>query len=155
MKNDGSNRFCFGFTTVELVTVIVLLGILAALAIPRFIARNAFDERGCFDQLRSAVRYAQKVAVAQRRLVCVNVTPASIALQFTTAGACNPANPVLMPGESAPYIVAVPAGVALAAGATFFYDGLGSPVPNAAQVFTVSGTSSRSFTVQAETGYVD
>jgi len=53
-----------GFTIVELVMVIVVLGVLSAVAVPRFFDRKAFDERFYFEEALSAVRYAQKLAIA-------------------------------------------------------------------------------------------
>jgi len=49
-----------GFTVVELVAVIVIAGIIAAIAAPRFIGRDAFDARGAYGTLISSLRYAQK-----------------------------------------------------------------------------------------------
>jgi len=53
-----------GFTIVELVMVIVVLGVLSAVAVPRFFDRKAFDERFYFEEALSAVRYAQKLTIA-------------------------------------------------------------------------------------------
>jgi len=53
-----------GFTIVELIMVIVILGIISAVALPRFFDRNTFDERFYFEEVLSSVRYAQKLAVA-------------------------------------------------------------------------------------------
>ncbi|MFW5426915.1 MAG: Tfp pilus assembly protein FimT/FimU [Methylophagaceae bacterium] len=53
-----------GFTLIELILVIVLLGIVSAVALPRFMGTSGFDERVLFDDTLNAVRYAQKVAVA-------------------------------------------------------------------------------------------
>ena len=58
-KNKSS-----GFTLVELVMVIVLLGIVSAVALPRFFDRSSFDEHALFNDTLNAVRYAQKLAVA-------------------------------------------------------------------------------------------
>ena len=53
-----------GFTMVELIMVIVILGILAAVVGPRFFDRRVFDERLYFEQSLTAVRYAQKLALS-------------------------------------------------------------------------------------------
>lgn len=75
-----SNRRCsialfmHGFTLIELVVVMVLIGILAISVVGRLNSTDGFAERALHDRLMSAVQYARKVAVANRRYVCVNVS---------------------------------------------------------------------------------
>jgi MSHA pilin protein MshC len=52
-----------GYTLVELVVVMTVMGILAAYVAPRFWSQQAFSDRGYADELASALRGAQKAAV--------------------------------------------------------------------------------------------
>ena len=73
-----------GFTLVELILVIVLMGILAIYAAPRFNSSD-FNARGFHDQTLALLRYAQKSAVAQRRTVCVAFTSTTVSLRLVSA----------------------------------------------------------------------
>ena len=79
-----------GYTLVELITVIVILGILAAMAGPRFFSERPFADRGYADELAAALRDAQKEAVASGCWVSVDVTSTGYqALQRPAASNCT------------------------------------------------------------------
>ena len=52
-----------GFTLIELVVVITIVGILAAYVAPRFWTQQIFSDRGYVDELAAALRSTQKAAV--------------------------------------------------------------------------------------------
>lgn len=154
---------CRGFTMVELVLVLVVGGVLAAVAVPRLVDRSAFQTHGGAAEIRTALRYAQKLAMAKNREVCVTTNPAGLALRFedppAAGSACNQdvvrvgGNPPPTPPAATTYTVTLPAGIGLVSlPANFSFDAQGRPVPNAAVNLTVGG--SVPVTVEAETGYV-
>ena len=52
-----------GFTLVELVTVILIVSVLAVFVVPRFLGSSAFEGRTVQEQLISAAREAQQLAM--------------------------------------------------------------------------------------------
>lgn len=78
-----------GFSLIELITCIIVLGALAALAGPRFIDTQPFNQRGYADELAAALRYAQGVAVATGCNVQVTINLAGYTAQQRAAAAGN------------------------------------------------------------------
>ncbi len=146
-----------GFTLAEIVMVLVIVSILAVAAMPVLFSRVTFDTRRFADQVRAAMQYAQKVAVAQRRNVCVTVTANSLSLmQATVAGAgeaCTAAVPDVFDVSPGPdFVLNTPGSVSLAGPATITFDALGQTA--SAATVTVTGDQSIQINVEAVTGYV-
>lgn len=143
------NRRARGFTLAELVTVIAIAAILAALAIPQFSFRD-IDASWFHEQVRSGVRYAQRTAVAQRRCVFVSVAPTQLSLFYGDGSCAITATPVTQLATAQAYVINAPAGVTLSSAPNpFSFNGLGQP--SSAASVSVSG---RTVTVNAESGYV-
>jgi MSHA pilin protein MshC len=53
-----------GFSLIELITVIVLLGILSVFAVGRLMSPDQFEVKVFFNDTVNAVRFAQKLAVS-------------------------------------------------------------------------------------------
>lgn len=129
----------------------VIIGILAAVAAPRFFDNNVFQTRGITDQVQASLRYAQKIAIAQRGRVGLNLTTAA----NTDCGTALVSGNVLCQ-------IALPSGVTItpAPPQVFIFDALGRPVnasgqPIALATVAVAGSGMTStIRIEAETGYV-
>jgi len=122
---------------VELITIIVIVGIIAVVALPRFAGNDAFRDRATADQVAAALRYAQKVAIASHSPVTVNVTngdPQNCGTAVV-AGVIN---------------CVVPNGVTLSGTLSVAFDFMGTPTPNGASAVVGATT----INIEAETGYV-
>ena len=143
-------RVPHGFTLTELVVVIIIATILAAFAVSR-INTQSFDTEGFANRAAAMVRYAQKIAISQRRTVFVVTTagpPSNIKLCYTNAGCGTPVHEP--PGTNA-FSYNTPSGVTIST-ATFSFDALGKP--SAGTALTITGDVARTITIEAETGYV-
>jgi MSHA pilin protein MshC len=161
MTTPSDNR---GFTLAELIVTLVLIGILAVFVAPRFSGMSVIRERSEYDEVRSAITYARKAAVAKRRYACVSVSSTVVTLTIDT----NPPESTSVPfGGTCPFGTALDlpsrdkdcsasnqtclkySSVSSAPG-TFQFDPLG----RASATVTITMSGHPPITVEGETGYV-
>lgn len=163
-----------GFTMIELIMTMVIIGIMAVVALPRLDMLRGFNDAGFRDQVKATLEYARKAAVAQRRSVQVTLAGNNLTLDIETChpeGTLTSTPPCAAPialgtyprglalpvpdracAPAAPNRICAPAGVALAGPATLTFSALG--VPSAGGAYTVTGESTHTITVEADTGHV-
>lgn len=147
-----------GFTLVEMIVTLIIIALIAAVSGPLFFNVSSFQESGFYDETVSAVRYAQKYAVASSCTVRVRTTANGFTLYsvdpVATATVCRTGpfdTQINDPsGNATKFTRTAPSGVVLtAADFTFSASGTASVTPSIA-----INVGSRSFTVFGETGFV-
>lgn len=143
--------------------VLILVGVLAVFAAPRFLAMNDLYARGFHDETLAYLRYAHKTAIAQRRTVCATFTGTNMGLTVAAvAGATSCGGTLIGPKGESPAAVSAKGGVSYSGTPiSFGFNGLGQPIDNAGLVLgavdlpliQVTGASN-SITVEPGTGYV-
>lgn len=146
-----------GYTMVELITVMVVLGIVSAVALPRLMG-NSMAGPAFRDELVSALRYAQKTAVSHRRLVCATVAANAVTLSIASASGSNVCNtPLPLPDGSTSYTSKDSA--ITATSSTLFFQAAGTITSDGAGAATTSGsiavTGQTAIAIQGATGYVE
>lgn len=128
-----------GFSLVELVVTLVIIGVIVSVAAPRLFTRAPFQASAVSQEVASALRYAQKTAIASRCRVQAsinrNVTDSGgtqhvvYALHYLDCVA-SPPQRVQRPqpkGGNSDYVETDAQGVSLTGSAQIVFDGQGVP----------------------------
>lgn len=146
MRGRPSCDSLAGYTLLELVAILIIVGILAAVLAPRFIDATGFSGQTTADKLLMAARYAE--TLAQNQGVTTSLTVGASSFSVTQNGAAV-ANPTL---QSASLVVPLPAGVTITPQTTVNFTRPG--IPSATPTFTVAGPGSSAQIYVTATGYV-
>ena len=147
-----------GFTVVELVVVMVLIGIFAVSALPRFFQASRFEEMGFAESSAAAARFARRLALNSRCDTGFSIDGSGYQVVQRASGCVSGgfSRPVNRPGGQA-WAGSAPAGVAIGALAIYF-DAQGRPVDIATGLALNSPASylvgSRNITIEHETGFI-
>ena len=144
-----------GFTLIELIMVMVVIGAMSVFVVPRFFNQSTYDTLTFHQELKTAIRFAHKLSIASGCAIQVAPTANSYALYYPNTG-CEPpyafgANPVSHPVQSGAYADTAPPNVSLTDFGNFYFSPVGDP--SASGSITIN-PGARTITVNAITGFV-
>lgn len=143
---------------------LLVIAILAVVALPKLSNMSVVQQRSEYDKIVSALQYARKSAVAQRRYVCVSVSATAVSLTVdpnppeATAnpfgGTCPFANALTLPSSDSSCAASnqscVKSTSISSTSSPFQFD----PRGRASGQVVVTVTGFPAITVEGETGYV-
>lgn len=145
-----------GFTLIELVLVLIIVGILAITALPKFFDVLSFTSVSYFDEVLYSINYAQKLAIVTGCNVQVNTSANSLTLLMRSG--CRTGNfttTVLDPATRSNFVKVAPVGINITSSdMPIYFDRAGKAHISSGQLTNstlVVGT--KTIIVVAETGF--
>ncbi len=132
-----------GFTTIELIMVIVIAGITMAIALPKFTAVTEVDLYSAASQVKSDIRYTQELAMSKYRQTTITFGSNTNTYTITSSGPTQ--NKQLPPRSKAIF----------SAGSTliFTFNASGEPIAGGNGILIISsGGSNEQIVVSSITG---
>jgi len=124
-----------GFTLVELITVLILIGVLSALGVGLFASRSAFSPLLATQQLASATLLAQQAALAGNPANTLTIEQGADTFRFIVGAGSGNARTFEIAREGTS--LSAPGGLPM----TLVFDNKGAPSTGTNLQFTFSGDS--------------
>lgn len=145
-----------GFTLVELIVVILLIGILSISIAPRFFGVASYQDRRAVDELLTALRYTQQMAMNRGGYIQLDLTATDYTIELTDG------TPLRSPDGSRHPTCGTPicykkdfegATATISPAGPIIYDSLGRP--NSSFIISIGSNPSalKQIQIEAETGY--
>ena len=147
LKTITGLKYSSGFTLIELVVVILLIGIISFVAAPRFMTTSVIKERSAADEMIAALRFTQQMAMSRGGGIQFRTTANDYNVELTVGP-----TPLPSPDRSGNYTKSFPSGVT-ANVVTIEFNGLGEPLPLIPSTNKTITVGSYTITVEADTGY--
>lgn len=128
-----------GFTFLEIIAVIIVLGVISATAIPRFTSAGASALAGR-DDLIAALFYAQQIAMARARLSADPSVNNPIQMQVSGGNLIEVTEGA---GATVRYSVSMPSGVALSPNTSRSFSKLGTTTATTFNITASDGSSAQ------------
>ncbi len=144
-------NFCSGFTMIELVVIIVLIGVLSAFIVPRLSTKTAFEERAFKDELLNVARFAQQQAMMRGRNYTVrfhlNDTTKNYGIDSRQGSGTYA---WLTHADTSAFPIAFPSGITTSPASVIInFDALGNVADGIAQAITITGVASNTICIDA------
>jgi prepilin-type N-terminal cleavage/methylation domain-containing protein len=133
------SKHCGGFSLIELVVVIVMTGVLSAVAVISINAKAQHSATVQADQFRRDLSHLQLLAISQANRLKLTVASTGYSVCLAATVTCNLANAIANPATGAAFSVLLTDGVGFTGGTgDYYFDSLGRPVAGATGVALVA-----------------
>jgi type II secretory pathway pseudopilin PulG len=137
---------------IEVVAVLLIIGIISAVAVPRIIDTSAYDLSSQVEEVKNHLRYAQIRAMNTDSVWGINFTSATTYYLFQGTGSTTP---VLLPGEDNATVTLTTKKSKLTitppTGGRVTFDSYGSP---GSATITIATNGGGTITVTQNTGFI-
>jgi len=148
-----------GFTMIEIIAVLLVLGIVAAVVAARGFSTDPYSLKGTAESIKTHIRLAQTRAMSTNAVWGIHFDSAKSYYMFKNGAV---ANRVVLPGQDADSVTFAANGPSVTSGVIVSFDHFGRPYTDAGatamqgadRTITVSYGGSENITITKNTGFI-